>query len=293
MATHLRADCEIPASRAGTASLRERLERFRRTHPYREVTVRGVRWRYMVSGHGDRTLLLPSGGTRVPDMYLLLFEGLEPQFQIVAPAYPPLPTMADLVHGLAAILDTESLAAVDVLGSSFGGFVAQCFVRQHPARVRRLILANTGPPGTSPLPALGLLIRVLARLPEPVVRWGTGRNWRRWFRAPPAQQAFWWGLLDELLQTQLSKSDLIRALEEMRDYAANYRFTPHDLDAWHGQMLLIESAHDEAFSPEARAALRELYPHAQVRTFADRGHAVMVMEPAAYIGAVCTFLAVA
>ncbi len=30
--------------------LRQRFETFRRTHPYRETDVRGVRWRYLVSG---------------------------------------------------------------------------------------------------------------------------------------------------------------------------------------------------------------------------------------------------
>ncbi len=160
------------ALRLDSTSLHERLATFRRTHVYKELDVRGVRWRYLVSGQGTRTLLLPSGGTRMPDMYLLLFEALEPEFRILAPAYPPLPTMAGLVDGVAGIVDAEGLAQVDVLGSSFGGFVAQCFVRRYPSRVRRLLLANTGAPGTSPLPALGLLVRLCARLPEPIVRWG-------------------------------------------------------------------------------------------------------------------------
>jgi pimeloyl-ACP methyl ester carboxylesterase len=280
-----------PSSGPVTAgALRARLAAFRASHPNRTTEVKGVTWRYVVSGQGERTLLLPSGGTRLPDMYLLLFEALEPHYRIVAPAYPPLPTMAGLVDGLAAILDTERLPQVDVLGSSFGGFVAQCFVRRYPARVRRLVLANTGAPGSSPLPGLGLLVRLFARLPEGLVRWGTGRNWRRWFKAPPEQRAFWWGLLDELLATRLTKADLVQALAEMLDYATRYRFTSQDLADWPGRVLLIESAHDEAFSPAARAALRALYPQAHVRTFAGGGHAVMVTDPTEYVAAVRAFL---
>jgi pimeloyl-ACP methyl ester carboxylesterase len=273
-----------------SASLGEQLKTFRRTHPYCEIGVPGNRWRYMVCGKGEHTLLLPAGGTRLPDMYLLLVQALEPDFRIVLPTYPPLPTMAGLVDGLAGILDAERLTQVDVLGSSFGGFVAQCFVRKHSDRVRRLILANTGAPGISPLPALGLLIQLFARMPEGLVRWGTGRNWRRWFVAPPEQQTFWRGLLDELLATQLTKADLVQALAEMQDYTTNYRFSPEDLASWPGRILLIESAHDEAFSPAARAALRALYPRAQVRTFVGGGHAVMVCQPAEYVTAVRAFL---
>ncbi len=127
-------------------------------------------------------------------------------------------------------------------------------------------------------------------MPEGLVRWGTGRNWRHWFVAPPEQQKFWWGLLDELLARRLSKADLVQALAEMHDYNTHYRFSPEDLADWPGRILLIESRHDEAFSPAARAALRALYPRAELRTLEGGGHAVMVCQPAEYVAAVRAFL---
>jgi deazaflavin-dependent oxidoreductase (nitroreductase family) len=271
------------------ADLEERLRAFRRAHPYRELEVDGVRWRYVVGGRGERTVLLPSGGTRVPDMYLLLFEALEPHFRVISPSYPAAHTMDALVDGLVAILDAEGVEQADLFGSSFGGFVAQCFVRRHPERVRSLMLANTGTPGASLLPGLPLLVCLFALLPEGVVRRATGWNWRRWFVVPPEEQKFWYGLLDEVLATRLSKADLVSALEEMLDFS-RYRFGPSDLAGWPGRILVIESEHDQAFSPQARAALRALYPRASVRTFAGSGHAVMVTQPAEYIAAVRSFL---
>jgi pimeloyl-ACP methyl ester carboxylesterase len=223
-------------------------------------------------------------------MYLLLFEALEPHFRVISPAYPAAHTMDALVDGLVAILDAEGVEQVDVLGSSFGGFVAQCFVRRYPERVGSLILANTGAPGASPLPGLPLLVRLFALLPEGVMRRATGWNWRRWFVGPPEEQRFWYSLLDELLSSRLTKADLVSAIEEMLDFTRNYHFEPGDLDGWLGRVLVIESEHDQAFSPKARAALRALYPQASVRTFAGSGHAVMVTQPAAYLSAVMEFL---
>ena len=278
----------VPEPASG-ASLEQRLQAFRRTHPYKEIEVEGLRWRYVVGGPGERTVLLPSGGTRVPDMYLLLFEALEPHIRVILPAYPPARTMESLVDGLAAILDAEGVEEADLFGSSFGGFVAQCFVRRHPVRVGSLILANTGAPGTSPLPVLPLLVRLFGLLPEGALRRMTAWNWRRWFVAPPEEEAFWYGLIDEILATRLSKRDLIGALEEMLDFG-HRRFDPSDLAGWPGRILVIESEHDRAFSSEARAELRALYPRASVRTFADAGHAVMVTRPAEYIAAVRSFL---
>ena len=278
----------VPEPSSGP-SLEQRLQVFRRTHPYRKIDVDGLRWRYVVGGEGGRTILLPSGGTRVPDVYLLLFETLEPHFRIISPAYPAAHTMAALVEGLAAVLDAEGADNADLFGSSFGGFVAQCFVRRYPERVRSLVLANTGAPGASPLPGLTLLVRLFTLLPEGVARRVTGWNWRRWFVAPPEEQRFWHGLLEELLTTRLSKADLVSALEEMLDFS-RYQFGPNDLASWPGRILVIESEHDRAFSPHAREALRALYPQARVRTFADAGHAVMVTKPAQYIATVRSFL---
>jgi pimeloyl-ACP methyl ester carboxylesterase len=76
----------------------------------------------------------------------------------------------------------------------------------------------------------------------------------------------------------------------MHDYSTNYHFSSADLEHWPGRVLVIESAHDEAFSTAARSALRALYPRARVRTFGRGGHAVMITNPAEYVDAVRAFL---
>jgi pimeloyl-ACP methyl ester carboxylesterase len=92
------------------------------------------------------------------------------------------------------------------------------------------------------------------------------------------------------LATQLSKADLVNALKEMLDYAGHYRFNADDLASWPGSVLVIESERDEAFPPAARAALRAVYPQAQVRTFTGAGHAVMITDLEEYLSAVLAFL---
>ncbi|MCB5291107.1 alpha/beta fold hydrolase [Arthrobacter sp. SO3] len=278
---------------APLSTLDARLAAFRTSHRYRSLDVDGVRWRYFAGGTGRQTVLLPAGGTRVPDMYLLLIEALERDFRVIAPAYPAGAGMAGLADGLAAILDAEGVTQADVLGSSFGGFVAQVFARRHPERVRRLVLANTGSPSAAPLPLLPLLIRVLAVLPESAVRSVTGWNWRRWFVHGARDDAAFWSMLLADILGRLRKEDLLSALREMRDFArlpaggtpgARTSAVPP------GPVLLIESERDEAFSPQARAALRALYPAAEVRLFAGEGHGVMAARTAEYVDTVREFL---
>ncbi len=54
--------------------------------------------------------------------------------------------MAALLEGIAAILEAEGVQKVHVVGPSFGGWVAQCFVRRFPEKVATLILSDTGLP---------------------------------------------------------------------------------------------------------------------------------------------------
>jgi hypothetical protein len=133
---HIEKTEHMPQGGDVALDLSRRLESFRRTHPYKELQVEGRQWRYVVGGQGKRTLLLFPGGTLVPDTYFMLLEDLERSSRVIVPAYAAVPTIAELVTGATAILDAEGIERVDVMGSSFGGYVAQCFVRAHPDRNR-------------------------------------------------------------------------------------------------------------------------------------------------------------
>ncbi|WP_427169958.1 alpha/beta fold hydrolase [Arthrobacter sp. 92] len=272
-------------------ALDARLAGFRASHRYRSLDVDGLRWRYVAGGSGAQTVMLASGGTRMPDMYLPLIEALEQDFRVLAPAYPAGAGIAGLADGLAAILDAEGVEKADVMGSSFGGFVAQTFFRRHPERVRRLVLANTGGPSAAPLPLLPFLIHFLTILPEDAVRLLTGWNWRRWFVPGTQEDAIFWNTLLSEILGKLGKEDLLSALREMREFAhAPATGKPGGPGAPPVPVLLIESEQDAAFPPPARAALRALYPAAEIRLFAGAGHGVMATRTAEYVDTVREFL---
>ncbi len=59
-------------------------------------------------------------------------------------------TMEAIADHAANFVGALSLSAVDVLGHSIGGYIAQTLALRYPDTVRRLILAGTGPRGGEP-----------------------------------------------------------------------------------------------------------------------------------------------
>jgi poly(3-hydroxyalkanoate) depolymerase len=78
-------------------------------------------------------------------------------------AYPWPRRMPGLARTMSGLLDALNYSTVDVLGVSFGGVLAQQLARREPRRVRRLVLAATGP-GLGGVPGSP---RVLLRLATP------------------------------------------------------------------------------------------------------------------------------
>jgi pimeloyl-ACP methyl ester carboxylesterase len=59
-------------------------------------------------------------------------------------------TMEAMADNAAKFLGALGVATVDVLGHSIGGYIAQTLALRHPKKVRRLILAGTGPRAGEP-----------------------------------------------------------------------------------------------------------------------------------------------
>jgi poly(3-hydroxyalkanoate) depolymerase len=120
----------------------------------RFVDVDGVRLRTSVRGGGLPLLLVTGLGASLdlaqPFERELTARGVQ-TVAFDAPgigestAYTLPRRMPGVAHTIEAMLDALGYTEVDVLGVSLGGLVAQQLAHQAPRRVRRLVLAATGP----------------------------------------------------------------------------------------------------------------------------------------------------
>jgi pimeloyl-ACP methyl ester carboxylesterase len=225
-----------------------------------------------------------AGFTRIP--------AFEDSFRVIAPSYASVSTAAELLDGLAGVLDAEGVRVAHVIGPSYGGLVAQCFVRRHPGRVKTLILANTLVPPRSLLWPSKIFLTLLPFVPVGWLRTVRERTLARSFSGVPSvpqeDQAFWRDYQHGLV-SRLSKAELRDMYRLGIDLMQSFRFEPSDLAFWPGRVLILESDED-LVTPEQRAELRRCYPQARVHTFHGAGHAPWISHREEYLSVIKEFL---
>ncbi|MFZ1084661.1 MAG: alpha/beta hydrolase [Terracidiphilus sp.] len=109
---------------------------FRRNCPEKLVRDGAAEWRYRVIGTGPLTLLAIPGGELVNDLGFEFALPISDCCWVIYPAYPRVASMEVLASGLRAVLDAEKIDRAAILGASFGGALAQDFVRRHLERIK-------------------------------------------------------------------------------------------------------------------------------------------------------------
>jgi pimeloyl-ACP methyl ester carboxylesterase len=270
----------------------ERLLKFRSEHPCKHTNVTGVEWEYISCGNGTEMLLLLPGGLRVAEAAFSLIQMFEDAYRVIAPTYPPLGTMDELVDGIAAILDAEQVSETFVLGQSYGGAVAQVLIQRYPSRVKKVVLS-----GTAPLIVVrwkkhlnSRLLPIATRLPERVVMSLFKRIVSPLITVQESERAFWKAYLDELFRQRLNKADVLSHLQTTRDAQMNYVYTGGAKSSWREDVLVVWGENDHLRTQRGRRGMLDIYPQAQILVIAGGGHTVAMSEPEKYAAAVKGFL---
>jgi len=272
-----------------------RLEGFRASHPYKQLSSAVANWEYISCGQGDETILILPGALSTGESAFPLITALENDYHIIAPSYPLSLTMKELCAGIAQILKAENVESAHVFGGSYGGLVAQYFVRQYPGRALSLLLSHTfafNPKYTKafwiagkvfPVVPQSLIVRLLKlRLDKLLL------SRLRAVNHPEAE--LWRAYLDEAMITGHLKEVSIHQNNCLLDLAKQPRLAANDLNEWSGRILIIESEDDPAIRASERAVLKGLYPQAEVKTFLDAGHASSILKRSEVVSTLKGFL---
>ncbi|GAB4321545.1 MAG: hypothetical protein Kow00117_10730 [Phototrophicales bacterium] len=262
---------------------REALRRFRLQYPPKSYEG----WSYIDTQTGEQTLLLLVGGLRLADAAHANIPLLADTFRVIAPSYPPLNTMTALSDGIAAILRHEGLGKVHVLAGSFGGMLAQVFVRRHRHLVDRLVLSTTAVLDADSAQRYRQALEMIRPMPPEQVTEVAQQMMFQIIAPPDEQAAFYRAYLKELYTYRVDKAALISTYEALLDFAQNITLSSDD---WNGPTLILESDDDATFDEETRSRVRALYPQAAHHVFHNAGHSPAATQRDEYFAVVKRFL---
>ncbi|MBL8137867.1 MAG: alpha/beta hydrolase [Acidobacteria bacterium] len=239
-------------------------------------------------GRGRARLVVLPGLIGPADPLAALGEALADSHETAFVTYPRAANLAALIDWLEALRRELGGASVAVYGGSFGGLVAQAWLRTFPASMTDLIVSGVGPPDPARAAKNARLLPWFGRLPMSA--------WRRLL-----------GLAVRLSTAGTPDRNLWRAaygadIDTLAwpDLAARYRVSinvdragppaAEALAAWPGRMLVLEGAKDRVARGPQRAALRAVYPRASFHVFDGAGHGLALAQPDAWLRVVTTFL---
>lgn len=270
-------------------TLQEQLDAFRAAAPIRRLSKDGVDWRYRVYGAGTQGLLLLPGAVGDGEAFFTLAPLLSNTHRLIAIAYPRVGSLIGLLDGLRTVLDCEGIGSTDIVGGSFGGLVAQAFLRRFPQRTRRVVLSASGPAQVERAATNQQWSHRVGWLPAAVSRALLRAIVRVALKKVTAERRFWRGFYFDAIAAT-SRDDLVARYALSADIDAHGPPSLAALQEWHGDILILEGDSDKIARGDARTGLKTLYPDASVRTFAGVGHAISVERRDEWAAAIAAFL---
>jgi len=229
-------------------------------------------WEILESGTGSEVLVAIPGAMGTADVFAPFFAVLPAAIRAIAASPPALPDAAELAAGLVRLLAARGVTRATLLGTSFGGYVAQFVALQAPDLVAQLVLANTfADPRLSANPRDPAIVAaedasVMHDAAVKRVASGADTPVRSALLAQLAREA------PEVLKA--------RALALARGAAVG------SLALDDGRIGLIDTADDPVISPAMRADLSARYPQARHITLPAGGHYPYLADPGGYASAV-------
>jgi pimeloyl-ACP methyl ester carboxylesterase len=268
--------------------------------PNQTLTVRGVPFAYRDLGPRDGTpvVLLNHWGAVLDNFDPRIVDGLASRHRVIAIDYrgiggsggvAPL-TVGEMADDTLALIRALGFDAIDLMGFSLGGFVAQDVALKAPGLVRRLILAGTGPSGGRGIERVGavswpLMLKGLLTLRDPktYLFFTSSANGRR------AAKDFLTRLKERRVGRDPDPSP--RAfLRQLKAIQAWGRQAPQPLDHIRVPVLVANGDHDIMVPTELSHDLARRIPRAQLVIYGDAGHGGIFQHHADFVGQALAFL---
>ena len=256
-------------------TLIEAIDKFRQKTSTEPIILRGRKWKMIDTKSKGPVLIMLPGTLGNADIFFNQINKLGTKIRIIALAYPVI-TDIDLICGdIASLLDRLGIEKASVLGSSYGGFVAQVFAENHPDRVNTLFVGNSMNdvdiirPGFPP-------IKELQKTPPGALRAHIAGQMANW---PEPEKIF--AQIKAFLHRELMEYLPPRG-PKMRLSAIFLRKSTPKPAIPDKQIVIIDCEDDPLIPAVVRKDIRKRYPKAELNRFPTGGHFPYLTRSAEY-----------
>jgi len=203
----------------------------------------------------------------------------------------PASTIEQMASDAVSFIRALGLDRVDLLGLSMGGMVAQVVAVTHPALVRKLVLAGTGPAGGVGIDRVtrvsnAAVLRGILTFSDPkstlfFTRTPNGKQAAREFLARIAERTV---DRDAKITTRAYRAQLAA----VRDWGTRQ---PADLSKITHPVLVANGEHDTMVPTENSVDLAERLPDGELVLYPDAGHAGIFQFHGPFVATTLEFLA--
>ena len=190
------------------------------------------------------------------------------------------------------LLDALGFAEADVLGFSLGGYAAQAMAIHHPSRVRRLVLAGTGPRGGTQEGAHPDYPTYATRNAIPTLDDFLFLFFEPNDQSQAAGRAFWERRHERTADLDAPTSPAVMAAQFAAIAAWRVPTDPpfSDLKRIPHATLVVNGDHDVMVPTANSYLLQQHIPNAQLIIYPNAGHASQYQYPALFVAHTRLFL---
>lgn len=280
-------------------SYEELLADFLKTHSYQDVRIKGAEYHYLLCGKGETTLIFLVGGMGLSYLYMPYVLALEADYRILTFDYPyEFDNNGALADGISELLQYLNIDSGILVGSSYGGYVAQIFARKHPEQTGGLCLFSTAGLSEKTIASLKARYQKLA----PVLLWVLRHVPYAWLKpamiracmrhaenAGPEVRAYLLDMFRFIYRDYTRKLDL-HMTTLLMDLMNQAPCTAEEFAYLKGRVLLILPENDDSFTPEMQEDLIAMMPESVVVEGIDSGHISTLLEVERYVEELRRFL---
>ena len=171
-------------------------------------------------------------------------------------------------------------------GQSYGGLLAQAYLSYKPQVVERLILSSSGPAdyGKAWLPVEYIAIALARILPEKTVKNMLAGGLLKFITLPEAERAEWEAAINQVLQNDLSREDVVSHFAVAADLIRKGFVKPGVYQNWAGRIVVLSAENDPTQSKKDFPHYEKLFGRpVEVIGMDDMGHTAALFDPDRYI----------